>query len=280
MFGLQTEKQSTTKSSPFYMMFGREARYPSQIPEEYLVDSSVESAVENDSPTEDIINISDALQAARHTTATSHIKNQKTTKSNFKVGDKVWRLNVRSQQRKGGKLEPDFLGPFKVIALQDKSADLESEGGRVFPKINTDHLKIHIDEKERIPHKILNSTGITSISASIPASTPTPASSSTPTSTPTSDSTTIPASTPASTLSYTVSATTDKCVMDAWKGKNPYILLSKVGPYKQFYADIARTAPNMQLESEVQGVYIGDSCSYICRKQIIFDTVCHFISGY
>lgn len=41
-------------------------------------------------------------------------------------------------------------------------------------------------------------------------------------------------------------------VMDAWAGKNAYILLSKVGPYKVFYADIARTAPNMELESEVQ----------------------------
>ncbi|KAF1381612.1 hypothetical protein PFLUV_G00155770 [Perca fluviatilis] len=42
------------------------------------------SAVENDSPAEDIINIIDALQAARHTIATSHIKNKKSTKSNFK----------------------------------------------------------------------------------------------------------------------------------------------------------------------------------------------------
>ncbi|KAI4800800.1 hypothetical protein KUCAC02_007098, partial [Chaenocephalus aceratus] len=37
MFGLRTKKQLTTKCSPYYFMFGREARYPSEVPEEYLV---------------------------------------------------------------------------------------------------------------------------------------------------------------------------------------------------------------------------------------------------
>ena len=37
MFGLRTKKQMTTKYSPYFMMFGREARYPTQVPEHYKV---------------------------------------------------------------------------------------------------------------------------------------------------------------------------------------------------------------------------------------------------
>ncbi|KAF3838817.1 hypothetical protein F7725_010585 [Dissostichus mawsoni] len=37
MFGLRTKTQFTTKFSPYYRMFGREARYPSEVPKEYKV---------------------------------------------------------------------------------------------------------------------------------------------------------------------------------------------------------------------------------------------------
>ena len=77
----------------------------------------------------------------------------------LKIGDKVWRQNVRSQQRKGGKLEPNFLGPFTVVALQGKSADLLAEGGTVINKVNVDHLQLAKVEQPRIPHKIGASLG-------------------------------------------------------------------------------------------------------------------------
>ena len=37
MFALRTKKHLTTKYSPYYLMFGREARYPSEVLEEYDV---------------------------------------------------------------------------------------------------------------------------------------------------------------------------------------------------------------------------------------------------
>lgn len=41
-------------------------------------------------------------------------------------------------------------------------------------------------------------------------------------------------------------------VQEAWAGKNVYVLLSKIGPYKIFFADINKTAPNNELESKVR----------------------------
>ena len=62
-------------------------------------------------------------------------------KTTFVVGDKVWRQNIRSQQRKGGKLASNFLGPFTITALEGKSADLLGDNGAVLKKVSTDHLR-------------------------------------------------------------------------------------------------------------------------------------------
>nr|XP_023684874.1 anther-specific proline-rich protein APG-like [Paramormyrops kingsleyae] len=61
--------------------------------------------------------------------------------------------NVRSQQRKGGKLEKDLLGPFKILAIEGKNADLLGEDGTKFLKINVDHLVPYVEDVPQIPHK-------------------------------------------------------------------------------------------------------------------------------
>lgn len=74
----------------------------------------------------------------------------------FKPGDRVWRQNIRSQQRKGGKLDAGFLGPYTVINVQGKNSDIQDDNGVIFRKINTDHLKICIRESPRLPHCLKN----------------------------------------------------------------------------------------------------------------------------
>ncbi|RXN16263.1 sentrin-specific protease 1-like isoform X1 [Labeo rohita] len=48
----------------------------------------------------------------------------------------------------------------------------------------------------------------------------------------------------------------DTSVKEAWNGKKGYILLAKVGTFKVYFADIHRTAPDMELESEVMTAYM------------------------
>ena len=44
-------------------------------------------------------------------------------------------------------------------------------------------------------------------------------------------------------------------VKDAWDGLKANVLLSKIGLYKVFYWDIGRTAPGLELESEVKYIF-------------------------
>lgn len=61
-----------------------------------------------------------------------------------------------------------------------------------------------------------------------------------------------------------------KGLKDALAGKNAHVLLSRMGPYKLFYWDIARTAPNQELESEVSCIFkFNESFVYLSCIKII-----------
>ena len=70
---------------------------------------------------------------------------QQGTHIDLKIGDRVLRQNIRSQQRKGGKLDPNFLGPYTVMKVERKSIDLMDDRSELCPKINLDHL-VHFKE--------------------------------------------------------------------------------------------------------------------------------------
>ncbi|XP_026026956.1 uncharacterized protein LOC113024268 isoform X2 [Astatotilapia calliptera] len=363
MFGLRTKKQVTTKYSPYYLMFGREARYPSEIPEEFMVDETVEDIVGQEEVSEDIQKHQKLLELVKDNV----VKAQEKTKGKikmmkrdvvFKVGDKVLRANIRSQQRKGGKLEANFLGPYIITAIQGKSADLQDSNGTIIPKVNIDQLKLSKDRMPRVPHRGLKKTAATLLTAqpgqaapasalasqataapvavapapppratqatapmasltSLPVQTkhpfpvpqgipitvsepesgataqkdnepPEPATSATapehatalqtesktaadPASktitadqasqTTAPNATTTQASAPQITAQQSTAQTieptvAEKYIMDAWAGKSPHILLSRIGAYKLFYWDIQQIGPDMELESESINAYL------------------------
>nr|XP_049611005.1 mucin-1-like [Syngnathus scovelli] len=93
---------------------------------------------------------------------TRHPKTISGTTPTVHIGDLVLRQNIRSQQRKGGKLNPNFLGPYKIVAIEGKTADLQDENGALVPKINIDHLKPYKENKQRVPHRYENKKGASS----------------------------------------------------------------------------------------------------------------------
>ncbi|XP_073714089.1 uncharacterized protein [Misgurnus anguillicaudatus] len=114
MFGLRTKKQVTTKYSPYYLMFGREARYPSEVPDKYEINESVEDILAEECISECIKRQDRIFQTVRDniSCAQQKAKKRKLEKGlsvDIKVGDRVLRKNIRSRQRKGGKLDPDSV---------------------------------------------------------------------------------------------------------------------------------------------------------------------------
>jgi hypothetical protein len=119
------------------------------------VDSSVEDVVANAVVSSGIV-LKERLDAmVQLNILKKQGKRQKVrSRSAFAVGQRVVRKNIRMQQRKGGKLERTWLGPYTITKLENKSADLRDDKGRQHPKINTDHLKPFTDPTPRIPHRI------------------------------------------------------------------------------------------------------------------------------
>ncbi|XP_039461828.1 uncharacterized protein LOC120435772 isoform X1 [Oreochromis aureus] len=66
-----------------------------------------------------------------------------------------------------------------------------------------------------------------------------------------------PAPPPASPSQRYTEPVAEKYIMDAWAGKSPHVLLSKIGAYKLFYWDIQQIGPDMELESESINAYLA-----------------------
>jgi hypothetical protein len=107
------------------------------------VDSSVEDVVANAVVSSGIV-LKERLDAmVQLNILKKQGKRQKVrSRSAFAVGQRVVRKNIRMQQRKGGKLERTWLGPYTISKLEKKSADLRDDRGRQHPKINSNHSQI------------------------------------------------------------------------------------------------------------------------------------------
>ncbi|KAI2645542.1 Gypsy retrotransposon integrase-like protein 1 [Labeo rohita] len=187
---------------------------------------------------------------------------------------------------RGGKLERSWLGPYEIVFLKEKSADLRDEKGHTYPKINTDHLKLFKEETPRVPHRLLQDepqlkrphqetspspvdiitkeeqpppSPPSSPTAPKPSPCDSPKSStslspldlSAPLSSPVSHPTTLPTVIPADAKDAVHSY-----IKSAWAGNDSVVLLSKVGPHKLFYQDILQVGPGKELESEVINAYL------------------------
>ena len=116
LLAYRTSQHPSTGYSPFYMMFGREPREPTQLIE-------VDILNEEETPSQYVANLLERLKEAYNQARLSEERARQTrenywkkrnTDHNFKVGDRVM---MYSKQRKTGrtfKLAPHWRGPYVI----------------------------------------------------------------------------------------------------------------------------------------------------------------------
>ncbi|KAL2093134.1 hypothetical protein ACEWY4_010446 [Coilia grayii] len=134
----------------FFYKFGAPKRILTNNGTEFVneVDSTVEDILSNEIVSQGIA-LRDGLKNIIERNVQQKQARRKRGKAcQYHIGQTVVRKNIRSEQRKGEK-----LGPFRIVAIQDKSVDLEDEQGNITPRINIDHLKPFTVESPYVPHK-------------------------------------------------------------------------------------------------------------------------------
>ncbi|KAF3845524.1 hypothetical protein F7725_008687, partial [Dissostichus mawsoni] len=124
MFGLRTKTQLTTKFSPYYLMFGREARYPSEVPKEYkITEEKVCSLVQR----EEVFEGLRKQEAVYAEVTTNMAKSQEKIRKrkhdhgqvdNFQVGDLVLKRNKSNPGHMGRRRKELWAkyGPYKIYS--------------------------------------------------------------------------------------------------------------------------------------------------------------------
>ncbi|KAL1250521.1 hypothetical protein QQF64_018317 [Cirrhinus molitorella] len=222
MFGLRTKRQITTKFSPYFLLFGREARYPCEVPDTYEINEIVEEMIAEDCVSEGI-----------------------------KRQDRLYQIVQDNMAQVDG-----------------KSIDIVDDNGKLFPRINRDHLVHFLEDRPPKAPKVTSPITTTSSPAttfSVPNTTlptiqPPALTMIYPVTLPVKLSLPnfpCPASFAASQPPASSAAPCADLLRDIWAGKVGGRLWSKIGPYKIFTWDLERLKPGEKLESEMTNLWNG-----------------------
>ena len=151
LMGYRASQQASTKHSPYFMLFQKhmrlpidsEVQTPSQVPKE-------EDRVDLDGVIQSLIASREQVFQKAEGNITSAQKQQKETydrkhlPGEIAIGTHVLLENTAQKQRKGGKLEPAWLGPYTINRCVGKGLyELCKDGKVVKKKVNTARLKIY-----------------------------------------------------------------------------------------------------------------------------------------
>jgi Integrase zinc binding domain/Integrase core domain len=164
LFAYRTNKQSTTKYTPFFLNYGRDARLPIEVDGqqemmEYNLENTVlQRAYElvdqlplHHQKARDSIQQSQKLQERRHLKKIPQI-------IKYKEGDKVLMYDSRLDKQWSGKLDTKWKGPFVIHKCLDKGTyALKNQFGPALKElVHADRLKLYKDRSTWEPQIVID----------------------------------------------------------------------------------------------------------------------------
>ena len=155
LFAYRTTKHNTTKKTPFFMVYGREAVLPIEDIDEG--EDFGKNAI--NSRTYDLINLTNKRIEALENIEKSQIqqKRRHDTKikgeTKFEIGDKILLKDAAKEKQWSGKLSQKWKGPYYIHDIIGKGAyKLRTIDGKVLKtSYNIKHLKKYYDQKDNLP---------------------------------------------------------------------------------------------------------------------------------
>ncbi|XP_035662468.1 uncharacterized protein LOC118406513 [Branchiostoma floridae] len=151
LYSLRTKKQTTTKYSPFHLLYGREAVFPAEMPE---IPLSVNNLLPSlDIPYDDRVrqiagerektrgHVMENIEAVQAKYKGRSKGRKRAKQEELKPGMFVSLKNSRKKTREGSSLEPNWLGPYVIEGMKGKTVMLKDIETSKTKKTNIDHVQ-------------------------------------------------------------------------------------------------------------------------------------------
>ena len=168
LFAINTNVSTTTKCSPFFVMFGRHPPMPFEVETfvtpleegdeainnvmtELCSDDSLQAHIEKMTEIRDAVfpQIERNIDVAQQKQKQQYLKRTGGLKFTFNNGDTVLRRNMLQKTSKGHKMEDQWIGPYTVEGLDvvKGTCQLRAKDGRLIQrKINLKDLKLYREQ--------------------------------------------------------------------------------------------------------------------------------------
>ena len=168
LFAINTNVSTTTKCSPFFVMFGRHPRMPFEVEKfvtpleegdeainnvmtELCSGDSLQAHIEKMTEIRDAVfpKIERNIDVAQQKQKQQYLKRKGGLKFTFNNGDTVLRRNMLQKTSKGHKMEDQWIGPYTVegLDLVNGTCQLRAKDGRLLQrKINLKDLKLYREQ--------------------------------------------------------------------------------------------------------------------------------------